>query len=74
MERQANMITYGQSIELVDGSCSVQGCATRELALFQAVDLARRSGWHPCKWWQYWLPDCSKDVRAEYIRQIEKED
>jgi len=64
------MTTFGQSIDLVYGSCGVQGCATRELALFQAVDLARHSGWHPRKWWEFWLPECSEDVRNEYFRQI----
>ena len=63
------MTTYGQDIELIDGSCGVQGVATPELALQQAVDLARSSGWHPPRWWEYWLPDCSDNVRAEYHRQ-----
>ncbi len=64
------MTTYGQDIDLADGSVAgTMGCATPEEALSQAVSLARADGWHPPEWWEIWLPPCSAEVRAEYHKQ-----
>jgi hypothetical protein len=51
-------VTYGVTIRWTDRngqqSCGVDGCETREEAWEQAEGFARRGGWTPPKWWQWW--------------------
>lgn len=67
------MTLYGQRI---NGPCEqslwVEGCETREQAIESAVGMAIRSGWHPPRWWQFWLPKWPKHCREEYERQRER--
>ena len=51
-------VTYGVTIRWTDRngqqSCGVDGCETAEEAWEQAEGFARRCGWTPPKWWQWW--------------------
>ena len=61
---------FGQEILLDDGStCGAMGCETRDEAIQRAVSLARHDGWRPRRWYEFWKPRCSADVRGEYLYQ-----
>lgn len=56
------MVTYGQSIVWTsfggDRSCiNVDGCLTPEEARRDAINSAKRLGWTPPRWWQWWRWD-----------------
>lgn len=62
-------IIYSQKISGPDGYVMVDGCATRNAAVHKAVDMAIKSGWHPPRWWEFWLPQWSDDCVIEYRRR-----
>ncbi len=68
------MLTFGRWLEGPDGKVSVSWCDTKEKATMKVVRMARRSGWVPPKWWQFWLPKWPKDCAEEYERQIGEND
>jgi len=65
------MTTYGQTIQMRDGTLTVDGCETRNAATEAAVGMAIRDGWKPRRWWEFWHPPCPAHVRAEFKRQTE---
>lgn len=52
------MATYGQEIiwnSLVGvHSVKVEGCETPEEARSTALRMAKKGGWTPPRWWQWW--------------------
>jgi hypothetical protein len=61
-----SVVIHGPEDQLV----SVQGCPSREEAVYQCVDLAIESGWRPPGKWQFWLPRWPDDCMAEYERRV----
>jgi hypothetical protein len=63
------MPTYGQTITWHEASgnrssFTVEGCATPQEALSEAIRCAKSMGWTPPKWWQWWR--WSEHIRADF--------
>lgn len=60
------MTSFGQSVKWTDFSgtvteTSIDGCATEVQAKKEALEQAKRFGWTPPIWWQWWRWNDTKE-------------